>query len=436
MKAKYMRTLLFALLLMLFVCAHGEAEGERVIVIPPGIREVSEEAFAGDAGITHLVIYEGVSIGKNAFSGCTNLKTLIVVGDPDIAFRSVFTGVPIRNVYCGRGTKADTYFRARKVNVHSLTAYPSSESFTTDFRLTGVAITGYMGMEAEIEVPSKILGMPVTEIGENAFFENMYLETIHLPQSVSVIGESAFVCCPSLKTVLADGTIKDIGAHAFEDCERLTEIPLAEGLIHVGDYAFKNCRSLKNPTLPESVQAAGEGIFEIEPLVQENALSIVPLYQFNYTRTICVFSGEERSVKTSGCGATCVAMAIRFKNGNYDVTPESIFEWAYKTGYYKGDGLSHLSLSRALTLNGVKSRWTKSTTEVIACLKAGRPVIAHMGPGLFADNGHYILLRGIDENGLILVNDPNSRELTGQAFPIDFIKSQLKVYDGFCLIRE
>ena len=55
---------------------------------------------------------------------------------------------------------------------------------------------------------------------------------------------------------------------------------------------------------------------------------------------------------------------------------------------------------------------------------------------MFADNGHYILLRGIDENGLILVNDPNSRELTGQAFPIDFIKSQLKVYDGFCLIRE
>lgn len=433
----YLRRMQFVLfaLFALFISAHAKAETERVVVIPPGIREVSEEAFAGDTGITHLVIYEGVSIGENAFSGCTNLKTLIVVGDPDISFRTVFTGVPIRNVYCGRGTKADTYFRARKVNVHSLSAYPSSDVFTTDFRLTGVAITGYMGMEAEIEVPSKILGMPVTEIAENAFLENMYIEKIHLPQSVSVIGENAFMSCPSLKTVETDGVIKRIGAHAFEDCERLSDIPLADGLVYVGDFAFKNCRSLLNTHLPEGA-SAGEDVFKIDPRVEGTALNIIPLYQFNYTKTICVFSGEERSVKTSGCGATCVAMVIRFKTGNYDVTPESIFEWAYKTGYYKGDGLSHLSLSRALTLNGIKSRWTKSTTEVIACLKAGRPVIAHMGPGLFADNGHYILLRGIDENGLILVNDPNSRELTGQAFPIDFIKSQLKVYDGFCLIRE
>ena len=436
MFVRRMRPVLFVLLLMLFICVCGKAEGGRVVVIPPGIREVSEEAFADDTGISTLVIYEGVSIGENAFSGCTNLKTLMVIGDPDIPFRNVFSGVPIRNVYCQRGSKADAYFRSRKVNVYPLTAYPSSDVFTTDFRMAGVVITGYKGMDSEIEVPAQILGMPVTEIGENAFYENVYLEKIHFPRSVTTIGKNAFFTCPSLKTVETDGVIQKIGARAFENCERLSEISLVNGLTHVDDFAFKNCRSLKNTYLPESVQAAGEGVFKIDPQVEGTNLNIVPLYQFNYTRTICVFNNEEKSVMTSGCGATCVAMAIRFQTGDYSVTPESVFEWAYKTGYYKGSGLSHLTLSRALSLKGVKNRWTKSTTEVLNCLKDGRPVIAHMGPGLFADNGHYILLRGIDENGLILVNDPNSRELTQQAFPIELIKSELKVYDGFCLIRE
>ena len=435
MNVRRMQTLVQGLLLMLFILMHGKAEEGRTVVIPPGVREVSEEAFAGDTGITQLVIPKGVSIAKNAFSGCVNIKTLIVIDDADIPFKDIFSGIPIRNVYCQPGSKAEAYFRKKQVNVYGLSSYPASDVFKTDFRLTGVAITGFEGYDSEVFIPEEILGMPVTEIGDNAFYENMYIQSIHLPKGVKFIGDNAFASCPSLKAVYAEGVIQKIGARAFEDCERLFEIELADGLTHVGDYAFKNCRSIVNPKLPETVQSAGEGVFKIDQPFEGSVLNIPALYQFNYTRPICVFYGEERSVMTSGCGATCVAMVIRYQTGDYDVTPESVFEWAYKTGYYKGSGLSHLSLSRALSLKGVKNRWTKSTTEVIDCLKAGRPVIAHMGPGLFAENGHYILLRGIDENGMIIVNDPNSRELSRQTFPIEMIKSELKVYDGFCIIR-
>lgn len=84
---------------------------------------------------------------------------------------------------------------------------------------------------------------------------------------------------------------------------------------------------------------------------------------------------------------------------------------------------------------GFSSKWTQLTYEVIESIKSGKPVIAHMGPGIFADNGHYILLTGIEENGDILINDPNSRERTGQAYPISTIRSQLKVALGFGIIK-
>ena len=282
----------------------------------------------------------------------------------------------------------------------------------------------------EVSVPSGIKA-----IGKYAFSYAQTLTGITLCETVEEIGDYAFYECPSLKKVVTGGALKKIGASAFANCERLSDIELTKGLASIGDYAFKNCRSLANLSVPESVQSMGKDVFYLDKPVSGTVMNIVPLYQFHYTKTICVIGGENRSVKTSGCGATCVAMIIRHMKGNYEETPETVFEWLYKAGFYKGNGLSHLALSRYLSKNGIGSRWTGSTTEVLNSLKAGKPVIAHIGSGTFAENGHYILLRGIDENGNILVNDPNSRRLTEGAYSLQMIRSQLRASDGFCIVK-
>ncbi|MFR0790597.1 MAG: C39 family peptidase [Lachnospiraceae bacterium] len=46
--------------------------------------------------------------------------------------------------------------------------------------------------------------------------------------------------------------------------------------------------------------------------------------------------------------------------------------------------------------------------NILAALRSGIPLICSMYPGDFTYTGHFIVLTGIDENGAITVNDPNS----------------------------
>jgi len=48
-----------------------------------------------------------------------------------------------------------------------------------------------------------------------------------------------------------------------------------------------------------------------------------------------------------------------------------------------------------------------------------------MGPGDFTSSGHYIVLVGL-EDGLLRVNDPNSRENSGKLWKFEDIESQFR----------
>ena len=156
-------------------------------------------------------------------------------------------------------------------------------------------------------------------------------------------------------------------------------------------------------------------------------MKIPVLYQYNYKKTVCTINGSAKSVSTSGCGATSASMAIAYLTGNTTQTPYTLFKWAYDTGRYHGDGLDHDTVSKMCSNYGVKCTWVSNTeSNVLNALRNGYPVIAHMGPGIFTKAGHYIVLRGVTEDGLILVNDPNSAQRTKMAFPLSTIIKQLR----------
>jgi len=179
--------------------------------------------------------------------------------------------------------------------------------------------------------------------------------------------------------------------------------------------------------------------------------NIPAIYQYNYTSvsykcgataTNSIKCSNESSssaackghtVKTSGCGATSMAMAIRYLKNN-TVSPETLFQWAIDKNYYTGDGLSYAALTAMAQNNGVTGSWTDSSATVVSKLKAQSPVIALMGPGTFTSGGHYILLIGYRlSNGVdqICVNDPNSSTRTGQWYNLSLIKSELKSSASF-----
>lgn len=170
--------------------------------------------------------------------------------------------------------------------------------------------------------------------------------------------------------------------------------------------------------------------------VQSAGLPIAPVYQFDYPAAVCFAAGEYKSVATSGCGATCMSMVIGYLTGNEDQSPQSLFEQAWQNGDYYGYGLSHAALDRLARANGVAGTWIGRDEKTLRrALREGRPVIAHMGPGQFADEGHYILLRGLTDDGRVVMNDPNSKENTGRAFDLLLILDEAKTNTPFMVCR-
>jgi hypothetical protein len=164
----------------------------------------------------------------------------------------------------------------------------------------------------------------------------------------------------------------------------------------------------------------------------------IPLYlQGDFTQTVCYFDGVPVSVATSGCGATSISMVVAYLTGNTRQTPYTLFKWAYDNGYYNGDGLGHSCLTKLASLYGIKGTWVKNDASLITeALQEGHPVIAHMGPGIFTDGGHYIVLRGITDDGYVLVNDPGNKNRNRYAYKLSTVIAQAKTSMAFMVCER
>lgn len=164
----------------------------------------------------------------------------------------------------------------------------------------------------------------------------------------------------------------------------------------------------------------------------ERGMAIPMLFQTDYPQIVCTLRGVDRSVATSGCNATSLSMVIAYLTGNTQQTPYSLFCQSVDEGRYHGAGWSHDTLSHYASSYGVKSQWIANDADaILQALRAGKPVIAHMGPGIFTSRGHYLVLRGVTEDGLVLMNDPNSRANCERAFPIENLLKQAKTSHAF-----
>ena len=101
----------------------------------------------------------------------------------------------------------------------------------------------------------------IQTIGNSAFNRCIELESVTIPQSVTSIGDSAFAGCISLTTLSLGENIKRIGQFAFADCSSLTNVTIPQSVTSIGNFAFRYCTLLKNVTIPEKVTTIGFGTF-------------------------------------------------------------------------------------------------------------------------------------------------------------------------------
>lgn len=128
----------------------------------------------------------------------------------------------------------------------------------------------------------------------------------------------------------------------------------------------------------------------------------------------------------TGCGPTCLAMAAAGLTGNNTITPAAVAEQAQRDGYWV-DGVTSWALMtdgcRAWGL--VSEELPLTETAVTGALEEGRPIICSVRPGDFTTTGHFILLTGLEEEG-IRVNDPNSPQNSGRLWTYDELEPQIR----------
>ena len=220
---------------------------DTVVVIPPTISswpvtKIGEDAFQDNTTITSVTIPASVTeIGSNAFAGCTNLTSVNYAGD--------WSNLTIQS---GNPAVQD----AANEQLFDF-------KFTPDN--TAVIVTRYNGTAADVTIPSRYKGKPVTVIDPVAFYNNSAVTSVTIPDSVTAIPDYAFGYCSQLTNISIPNSVTFIGFSAFNSCTSLKSITLPSSLSTIQSYAFYNCENLKTIRIPVSVTSIGNYAFDVCP---------------------------------------------------------------------------------------------------------------------------------------------------------------------------
>lgn len=188
------------------------------VTIPASVTTIDANAFLVSANLTEVVFAhsdggEELTIGASAFGSCKALTSITL---------------PAR-----------------------LKSF-SSEIFKSSYSLVNVNIDGESADYSSIDGVlcngdgSQIIYFPIGRTGAYT-----------IPSGVSVIGEEAFKDCYYINSVTIPGYVTEIGKGAFSDCRNIISLTFGgvkgDADLIIGEQAFYGCYNIKKLTLPENL---------------------------------------------------------------------------------------------------------------------------------------------------------------------------------------
>lgn len=98
-----------------------------------------------------------------------------------------------------------------------------------------------------------ILEDGITNVAPYTFHGCKNLESVSIPNSVTIIDESGFASCKSLKNISIPNNVTYIGQYAFARCNSLTQIDISDSVSTIDECAFEECQNLRIINIPSSV---------------------------------------------------------------------------------------------------------------------------------------------------------------------------------------
>ena len=216
------------------------------LIIPNSVTGINSNAFYKCSGLTSVTLPNSVKwIGESAFSGCSSLTFVTIPNSvtsiDDFAFSgcSSITAVHISDL----GAWCEISFRGSSSNP-----------------LCSATHAAYLYLD-NVKIEDLIIPNSVTGINSNAFYKCSGLTSVTIPNSVKWIGERTFAYCTGLTSVTIPNSVTSIGNHAFYFCSGLTSVTVPNSVISIGSSAFSDCIGLTSIMIPNSVTSIGDRAF-------------------------------------------------------------------------------------------------------------------------------------------------------------------------------
>lgn len=169
----------------------------------------------------------------------------------------------------------------------------------------------------------------------------------------------------------------------------------------------------------------GSGAAQSTPRSEWRAGEVPYLYQIDPEWADDSYAGS--TIAESGCGPTCLSMIYVYLTGRTNMDPADMAAFSESHKYVDSGMTSWAFMDEGARVLGLRSRELPAGYQSVRkALDAGYPVIASVSKGDFTTQGHFIVLAGTDEDGKVIVHDPNSVERSAKVWDLDRILSQTR----------
>lgn len=139
----------------------------------------------------------------------------------------------------------------------------------------------------------------------------------------------------------------------------------------------------------------------------------------------------------SGCGPTCLSMVVFHFTRDSAMHPAYMMEFAESNRNYANPSVATMwalfgqgAKEFGLDVKELTAEQIHSERMLADILGSGKLIVANVGPGVFTEIGHYIVIVGY-EDGKFRVNDPNSYTNSEKLWRFEEFSDQIKMMWSF-----
>lgn len=196
----------------------------------------------------------------------------------------------------------------------------------TSWPSIGIAITGYTGTDANVDIPNSIDGKNVVQIDYYAFRGNTSIVNVTVPENVTTIGQYAFSECANLVKVDIYSSNLSVNDYGFFKCEKLEEFNCYNGIPKIGKNVFTNTKMAYGEEVKDSFRDTSIKTAVINPGTVEISSNV--FYGCDNLKTVYINSPQLINFGSNGSFYGCnnlEKVIITDENQYYKVIDDIIY---------------------------------------------------------------------------------------------------------------